>query len=138
MQKITFDTGVVTYKLGQGVLRFNPSDPNVYTRFSQAMEKLRQLQEDMAQQMQSKPVLTVMAETDRELKQLLDWVFGPGNDFDAVMGGVNLLSVGSDGKRVAEHLLAALEPILLEGAQRCAGQQVEAAKAQAQARRAAQ
>ncbi len=138
MQKITFDTGVVSYKLGQGVLRFNPSDPNVYTRFSQAMEKLRQLQEDMAQQMQSKPVLTVMAETDRELKQLLDWVFGPGNDFDAVMGGVNLLSVGSDGKRVAEHLLAALEPILLEGAQRCAGQQVEAAKAQAQARRAAQ
>lgn len=138
MQKITFDTGVVSYKLGQGVLRFNPSDPNVYTRFSQAMEKLRQLQEDMAQQMQSKPVLTVMAETDRELKQLLDWVFGPGNDFDAVMGGVNLLSVGSDGNRVAEHLLAALEPILLEGAQRCAGQQVEAAKAQAQARRAAQ
>ena len=31
MQKITFDTGIKTYQINDsGVLRFNPSDPNLF------------------------------------------------------------------------------------------------------------
>ena len=41
MEKISFDSGVKSYKInGTGVLRFNPGDPNVYARFLQAADKL--------------------------------------------------------------------------------------------------
>ena len=37
MQELNIDTGVREYRInGGGVLRFNPSDPNVYSRFLQA------------------------------------------------------------------------------------------------------
>jgi len=43
MEKIKFDAGFVTYRLGDlGQLRFNPSDPNLYSRFLEALEKLRE------------------------------------------------------------------------------------------------
>lgn len=34
MKQLTIDTGVQEFEInGSGVLRFNPSDPNVYNRF---------------------------------------------------------------------------------------------------------
>ena len=121
MKHLKLDTGVVCYKLGQGVLRFNPCDPNVYERFRQATEKLEQLEKDWQSQLKEKPVLTVMGQVDRTMKELLGWVFGPGNDFDAICGGVNLLSADAQGVRLMDKLLSALEPVLLEGARQCAG-----------------
>ena len=137
MKNLKLDTGVVAYKLGQGVLRFNPADPNVYVRFSQALAHLQRLEQDMANELSAAgaDVLDIMARTDKVIKQDLNLVFGPGNDFDAILGGVNLLAAASDGESVVRHLFAALEPVLIEDAKRCAGQQAEAAKAKAQARR---
>lgn len=130
MKTIKLDTGVVSYRLGEGVLRFNPGDPNVYVRFSQAVEKLQSTEQEMfaALSAPGADVLAVMEQTDRAIKQLLSWVFGPGNDFDAMLGGVNLLAVTADGQRLANRLFAALEPILLEGARRCAEGQARALK----------
>lgn len=121
MKKLKLDTGVVSYKIGQGVLQFNPADPNVYMRFRQAMDKLEAMEKDLQQQLQEKSVLDVMADMDRQLKEQLGWVFGPGNDFDAICGGVNLLSADAEGQRLISKLFAALEPVLLEGARQCAG-----------------
>lgn len=121
MKKLKLDTGVVSYKIGQGVLQFNPADPNVYMRFRQAMDKLEAMEKDLRQQLQEKSVLDVMADMDRQLKEQLGWVFGPGNDFDAICGGVNLLSADAEGQRLISKLFAALEPVLLEGARQCAG-----------------
>ena len=128
MKKLTLDTGVVSYRLGDGVLRFNPADPNVYVRFSQATQKLQTAEKEMSQALSQKgaDVLAVMAETDKSIKDILGWVFGPGNDFDQMLGGVNLLAVAADGKRVADQLFAALEPVLLEGAKVCADRQAQA------------
>ena len=72
------------------------------------------------------------------MKEVLGWVFGEGNDFDQILGGVNLLAVGKNGQRVVTNLFDALQPILVEGAENCARAQTEAAVAQAKARRAAQ
>ena len=48
MEKLVFDSGVKEYKLGTGgVLRFNPSDPNVYARFMDAMDKIRAVEADL-------------------------------------------------------------------------------------------
>ena len=38
MEKLTFDSGIRSYRAGAGVLRFNPSDPNLYARFLQVLE----------------------------------------------------------------------------------------------------
>lgn len=131
MKKLTFDTGMVTYRLGEGALRFNPADPNVYLRFSQAVEKLQDLEKDMSAQLEQEgtDILAVMYKTDRAIKDTLGWVFGPGNDFDALVGGVNLLAMTADGKRLVSGLFEALEPVLLEGAACCAGHQAAALKA---------
>lgn len=127
MKKLILDTGVVSYKLGAGVLRFNPADPNVYVRFSQATQKLQHAEKEMTQALSQKgaDVLAVMADTDKTLKDILGWVFGPGNDFDQMLGGVNLLAVTADGQRLANRLFEALEPVLLEGAKLCADRQAQ-------------
>lgn len=139
MKKLTFDAGVEEYRLPGGVLRFNPADPNVYIRFQQAVEQLEQLETQMAQQLeQGSDVLTVMGTADKTIKDRLDWVFGPGNDFDKLLGGVNLLAATGSGERVVSHLFAALEPVLVDGARRCAGQLTDQARGKAQARRQSQ
>ena len=47
MEKISFDSGMRAFKLGDGVLRFNPADPGVYSRFLQCGEKLRIIEEEL-------------------------------------------------------------------------------------------
>ena len=137
MEKITFDAGVKSYRInGGGILKFNPADPNLYQRFMDAVEKIKALEKEL-QQTQGEP-LEQLCKADQQVKQTLSWVFGNGNDFDALLGGVNLLAVASNGQRVITNLLQALLPVLTEGAQLCAGAQVRQAKEKAQARREAQ
>ena len=50
-------------------------------------------------------------------------------DFQKILSGVNLLAVADNGERVVTNLFAALEPVLVEGAKRCASQQAEAIRA---------
>ena len=134
MEKLTFDTGLKCYRInGGGVLKFNPADPNVYARFMDAVEKIKQMEKTLAE-MAGDP-LEKMCRVDKTIKETLSWVFGEENDFDSLLGGVNLLAVASNGQRVVANLLEALLPVLTQGAQLCAGQQVAAAKAKAKARR---
>ncbi len=136
MKRIRFDSGVRSYALGNGVLRFNPTDPNVYVRFSQAVEKLPEIFENLTQG--AGDTVTRLEQADQELKKLLGTVFGPENDFHALLGGVNLLAVGENGERVILNLFSALEPILLEGAEQCAQTQVQGAVQKARQRRETQ
>lgn len=143
MEKIQFDSGIRSYKFGNGVLRFNPSDPNLYGRFMEAGEKIGGIHKTIAAQATAtedsgQGAVQLLQAADREMKQLLSWVFGGENDFDALLGGVNLLAVGTNGQRVVTNLFSALEPVLLAGAQDCAREQVAQAVAAAKRRRQAQ
>ena len=71
-------------------------------------------------------VLQLMADADRKMKEILNWVFGSGNDFHKLLEDINLLAVAENGERVVTNLFAALEPVLVEGAKLCAGQQAKA------------
>ena len=134
MEKLTFDTGLQSYRVnGGGVLKFNPGDPNLYARFMEAVEKIRDL-ETQLQQPQTEG-LQAMCRLDKEMKEILGWVFGPGNDFEAIFSGVNLLAVTTSGQRVITNFLQALLPVLTQGAKRCAGQVAEEAVKKAKARR---
>lgn len=120
MEKLTFDSGVRAYRVGGGVLRFNPTDPNLYARFLEALEQLTALEARLTDAAQGQGVIPALQEADTAVKEILARVFGPGNDLDAVFGGVNLLAVGSNGERLLTNFLAALEPILSQGARQCA------------------
>ena len=138
MEKLQFDSGVKCYRInGGGVLRFHPGDPNLYSRFLEAVEKFKALEQELAESCPKAEtdILRVLEEADAKMKQLLNWIFGGDNDFGKLLEGVNLLAVADNGERVITNLLHALEPVLLSGAKRCAGQQAKAAVAKAQQRR---
>lgn len=148
MEKLIFDSGVKEYQINDnGVLRFNPSDPNVYARFLDAMDKIQTVENDLVakakeiekledQEQSGVAVLRLMAEADREVKKILTEVFGADNNFDEVLGGVNLLAVATNGERVITNFLAVLQPIMVAGAENCAKQQADAAVAEAKLNRA--
>lgn len=120
MEKLMLDTGLVRYRVGgAGVLQFNPCDPNVYARFLEAAEKIKEAEQGLSR---CDDALAAMTALDQKIKALLGQVFGPGNDFDQILGGVNLLAVAGNGQRVITNLLSALQPVLVEGARRCAGE----------------
>lgn len=143
MENIVFDSGVKEYRInGTGVLRFNPSDPNLYARFLDALDKVKALEQELADKAREmekaetqadngEAVLRMMQDADRRIKAVLTEVFGAGNDFDQALGGVNLLAVTQNGERVLTNLLSALQPVLVAGAESYADQQAAAAVAQA-------
>ena len=118
MKKLNFDSGVEEFRIpGGGVLRFNPGDPNLYSRFASAAQKLSDIEAALTERAQREPVLALLAEADRQIKQLLNWVFGGDNDFHQALGGVSLLAPAANGRTVAANLFAALEKVLTRGAQ---------------------
>ena len=102
MEQLTIDTGLREYAVnggpehGGGVLRFNPSDPNVYSRFCTLQNQLQELEQQVqAQSPTGTDAIQLLAQADQRAKGLLAEVFGPGNDFDAMLGGTNLLATAS-------------------------------------------
>lgn len=126
--ELNIDTGVEEFRVnGREVLRFNPADPNLYHRFFAAGAELdgydAALTKALAaldgdEQQRAAAGLALLNEYDGKIKKLLTGIFGAENDFDAILGGVNLAGVGANGKRVVQNLLEALTPILREGAER--------------------
>ena len=138
MKKLKLDHGIREYALGAGVLRFNPQDPNLYARFLEMAEKLPEVERTLLENSETLPregILRLLQQTDSRLKELLNRVF-PGNDFDVLLEGVNLLAVGSNGQRVITNLLELLEPVLCEGAEDFARERTEQAVEKARHRRA--
>ncbi len=144
MRKLKFDSGVEEYSLPGGVLRFNPRDPNLYSRFLQAAEDITAMEQELTEKAKAlipgdgAQAVSLMVEADSRIKALLQQVFGEQNDFQTLLGGVNLLAVGSNGERVITNLFEALMPILTEGAESCAREKVENARQAAKNRRAQQ
>lgn len=132
MEKIQFDSGIRSYCInGAGTLRFNPCDPNVYSRFLEAVEKMQAVEEALVKQSAqttNEDIVKALAAADEKMKGILNWVFGGDNDFQKMLGGVNLLAVAENGERVVTNLFTALEPVLLDGAKRCAGEQARLAR----------
>lgn len=143
MEKITFDSGIREFELnGRGVLRFNPSDPNVYARLMDALDEIKAVEGDLVEQAKviqqddGAAVLRLMAQADKRVKKILGEVFGPENDFDDILGGVNVMAVCGNGERAITNLMNALIPIIQAGAEQCARQQADKAVEEAKEARA--
>lgn len=149
MEILNFDSGIKEYKInGSGVLRFNPSDPNVYGRFMEAMDKIKTIESEAAEKAKAiegkegyeagEAVIQIMCETDKKMKTVLNEIFGHKNDFNQILEGVNLMAMASNGNRVVENLIEALQPVMEAGAKACANSEVDAAKMNRAQRRAMQ
>lgn len=126
MEEIQLDTGMRQYRINEGgILFMNPADPGLYVRFQEAIPRLEGLEKELSRENPT----DFFREADREIRRILQEVFGEPNDFSQILPGVNLLAMTGTGRRVIENLFAALEPILLKGAQECVQQQVAAAVA---------
>lgn len=144
MQKLSIDTGIQEFQINNGgVLRFNPSDPNVYHRFMKTIHKVEDIEKNLVEQAKTLPeqdsgpaVLNLLAKADRDTKAALTEAFGADNDFEQLLEGVNLMAVCENGERVVTNLLAALTPIIEKGVKRFYSDKANAAVAQAKANRA--
>lgn len=144
MQKLNFDLGIKEYEIGGGVLRFNPSDPNVYTRFMASANKLTEIEQRLTAKAKAyegenvgQAMLKLMEAADKEVKELLAWIFGAQNDFEAIFCGSNVLGVGDNGERIITNFIHSIQPVMERGAKNCARQQVNQAKMNRAQRRAA-
>lgn len=144
MQNIVFDSGIREYKVNDtGVLRFNPSDPNVYKRFFDATEEIKVIEQDLvkrgealdAEKDAGEAIIRLMAESDRKTKEVLSKMFGGDNDLDKILGGINVMAVANNGERVITNFINALWPVIQEGAELYAKQQINDAVQQAQMNR---
>ena len=154
-QKLTFDDGILRLDVnGNGLLCFNPSDFNVYQRFCALVKELPKLEEQYKTEVEQIPEdasegeiielagkeLDRAKEIDAAIKRKLSEVFGTSNNFDHLLGGVNLMAFGSNGERVITNLLNALTPYLEEGVKKhmkdAAADAVEEAKQNRAQRRA--
>lgn len=152
-QAIIFDSGVKEYQVNGGeMLRMNPSDPNLYARFFDAQEKLLAIEKELVEQGKTIPqasesatkqelakagemTVRLLTNADRRAKDVLAWVF-PGNDFDHILAGVNVMAVGANGERVLTNFVNALIPIIEEGVNACTKEKTTAAVTAAQGNRA--
>ena len=126
-EKLIFDSGIIELDVnGNGLLRFNPSDPNIYRRFYELAKELPEMEKryvttrvddvgDADDPTMAEGVLDQLEAMDAELKRRLSEVFGAGNDFDALLGGVSLLAFGGNGEMAITNLLNALKPYIEAG-----------------------
>lgn len=146
MEILNLDIGLKEYRLTEnGVLRFNPSDPNVYSRFLDAEAAIRAVEKEMSEKANGANVgsedagalaIRIMSETDAKMKNILNGIYGHGNDFHAILEGVNLMAVGNNGHRIIDNLLNVLTPIMEQGAKDFANDEISAAKLNREQRRA--
>lgn len=146
MQNLNIKTGMKEYQVVEGgaLLRFNPADQNIYSRFVNSIEKIKNIETEASKSATSVPetveeagaeALRIMADADRKMKAVLNEVFGGGNDFDKILCGINLLAVNEDGKRIMEVFMEAITPILTDGAKTYADMEVATAKLNREQRR---
>ena len=144
ISSLNIDTGIQEFQInGGGILRFNPSDPNVFNRFFSVMKDIEEIDKDFTeragdlQEGDGEGALRLISETDSKIKSVLNDVFGNGNDFNEILCGVNVMAAGSNGKRVITNLFDALTPIFSEGAKKCADAKLQSIKANREQRKVA-
>lgn len=147
MEKLTFDTGIRCYQVNDSgaVLRLNPSDSNMYSRFFEAMDKLAAVERELTapsdlpadETEAARAALVLLQKADRKAKDILGEALGCGNDLDAIFEGQNCMAVASNGERVLTNFIAAITPIIQQGAEVLANNKAVAAVAARDARRAA-
>ena len=93
-----------------GTIRFNPSDPGLLPRWKDAEKRVRELASTPEGEYDTADGL---ARLDREVKAQIDHAFGTPVS-EVFFQQVSSLAICEDGSMVLDHVLQAVEPIILE------------------------
>ncbi len=136
MENLTIDYGMKEFAVNGGaILRFNPSDPNLYSRFKKLGADISAMEKEVATS--EGDTIDLMNQFDKRVKAMLAQTFGPGNDFDAIFEGVNVMGLACNNELVITNFLNALRPVVEAGAKSYAKMEAQKAVQQANAERAA-
>ena len=154
VEKLVIDDGLIRLDInGNGILKFNPSDFNLYNRFMSFRKELLELEQKYHLEVEAATPeaesddrtieligkeLEIARAIDLEVKHKLDAVFGLGADFDRFLDGVNCMAFGGNNRRIIDNLLDGLTPYLKQGAEKHINDTAAAAKLNREHRRAMQ
>lgn len=93
-----------------GTIRFNPSDPGLLPRWKDAEKRVRELASTPEGEYNTADGLAML---DREVKAQIDHAFGTPVS-EVFFQQVSSLAICEDGSMVLDHVLQAVEPIILE------------------------
>ena len=116
-KKLTFDTGIKEFEInGNEMLRFNPSDPNVYSRFKEFESEILKMYDEVrnVEIKTGSDAVDYMKSYDQKVKAKLSYVFGESNDFEKILG-VNVMAVAGNGELIITNFLNAISPIISDG-----------------------
>lgn len=111
--QITLDRGFRSYELVDtdgnqlGILRFNPSDPGFAGRWQALADQGQKLAVHPPQDPAG------LDQADRVLKKLLDDLFAAPVS-EVLFGGLSCFALCRDGVFVFEHVIEAVQPVILE------------------------
>ena len=91
-------------------IRFNPSDPGLLPRWKDAEKRVRELASTPEGEYDTADGLAML---DREVKAQIDHAFGTPVS-EVFFQQVSSLAICEDGSMVLDHVLQAVEPIILE------------------------
>lgn len=113
MRSLDFDNGIRTFAINgdeSNVIRVSVSDANMMTRYENAKTRLDEIAEKFRESDEGGDSLAeALTLGDRELRSVIDCIFGDGTSEHA-FGGVNCLSAVSGGRFLFEAFLEALIP----------------------------
>lgn len=112
MQSINFSTGFKEYAVNgdeNNVIRVNVSDLNMLKRYEDAQVKINALTDKFKDI--DKPTPEQLVEADKEVRELLNYVFG-GDVCTPAFGNTNCLSPVSNGMFLFEAFMDAFIPLI--------------------------
>ena len=124
--KLNIDLGLRSYEvcdadgIAIGVIRFNPSDAGLASRWDNVEKQLREIikgQDDY-------DTVEKIGELDEKIKGMIDFAFGTKVS-EVFFKNVSSLAMCEDGELVIEKMLTAIEPIIVD-AQEAAQKKSEA------------
>lgn len=119
MSKIKLATGIKTYEIENengeilGVIKFNPSDVNLYKRVEQFEKDAQEIEAELNKCVENNDedtLKTAMVEADAKFKQSIDDMLGNGTS-EVVFGKQNVFNT-LDGVTFLERFLVAIIPII--------------------------
>lgn len=119
MSRIKLATGIKTYEIENengeilGVIKFNPSDVNLYKRVEQFEKDAQEIEAELNKCVENNDedtLKTAMVEADAKFKQSIDDMLGNGTS-EVVFGKQNVFNT-LDGVTFLERFLIAIIPII--------------------------
>lgn len=108
MQSIDFNSGNYKEYAINGdenrVIRINVSDVGIITRIQDAMSKADNIAEEVSEREKNEDRTQLLKEYDQRAREMVNDIFG-SNVCTAALGGINVFSMGSNGKPVLFNFL---------------------------------